>query len=60
MQRLIVERLQRGVDEVRSRLEGASFATDQEIRDALWNYFFDVDKSTSWLLSILYVDETHM
>ena len=24
--------------------------TDKEIRDALWEYYFDVDQTVSWLL----------
>lgn len=45
-----------GLEQVRSILgdQEHSGCTDQDIKDALWEFFFDVDKSVVWLLGPSY------
>jgi hypothetical protein len=41
-----------GVEQVRNVLgdQEHSGCTDQDVKDALWEFFFDVEKSVVWLL----------
>lgn len=45
-----------GLEQVRNILgdQEQSGCTDQAVRDALWEFFFDVDKSVVWLLGPSY------
>lgn len=40
-----------GLEQIRNILgdQEQSGCTDQDIKDALWEFFFDVDKSVVWL-----------
>jgi hypothetical protein len=45
-------RMRQGVVQVREVLgEGAKSVTQQQIEDALWHYYYDVDKSVNYLLN---------
>lgn len=44
------EQLRRGTVEVREALAGIS-ASDSEIQEALWHYYYDVGKSVTYLKS---------
>jgi len=45
-----------GLEQVRNILgdQEQSGCSDQAIKDALWEFFFDVDKSVVWLLGTSY------
>lgn len=45
-----------GLEQVRNILgdQERSGCTDQDVKDALWEFFFDVDKSVIWLLGPSY------
>ena len=45
-----------GLEQVRNILgdQEQSGFSDQSIKDALWEFFFDVDKSVVWLLGATY------
>lgn len=45
------QKLQQYTPKVRQALGPNFTATDSEIQDALWYYFYDVSKSVSWLKS---------
>lgn len=45
------EQMRQGTINVRRALGTASSATDTEIRDALWHYYYDVGKSVAYLKS---------
>ena len=45
--------LREGTIQVRQALGSAFPATDQEIQDALWHYYYDVAKSVAYLKSPL-------
>ena len=42
---------------IHSVLDSATPITDRDIKDALWNYFFDVESSIAYLLGELYAVE---
>jgi hypothetical protein len=41
-----------GMAQVRAAIGPDLAVTDQEIRDALWHYYYDVSKSVSWILGM--------
>ena len=45
-----------GLEQVRNVLgdQEHSGCSDQAIKDALWEFFFDIDKSVVWLLGASY------
>ena len=45
------QHLRLGTIQVRQQLESGIQVTDQEIRDALWNYYYDVQKTLSFIRS---------
>ena len=47
------EQLRQGTVKVRQALGPGFPASDKEIQDALWNYYYDVSKSVSYLKSML-------
>lgn len=46
----ITAQMESGFIAVKSMLGGDTLITDAEIRDALWNFYFDVEQSTDYLL----------
>ena len=46
------EQLRLGTVQVRQNLGPAFPATDQEIQDALWHYYYDIGKSVAYLKSV--------
>lgn len=50
----IIDQLNVGLQKVREVL-GNEVATDKEIRESLWYYFFDVEKTVNYILSNAFV-----
>ena len=48
---MLLEQLQEGTAKVRSILDDGVPVTDQEIQDSLWHYYYDVEKTVTYLLS---------
>lgn len=46
----IIDQLNVGLQKVREIL-GTEVATDKEIQESLWYYFFDVEKTVNYILS---------
>jgi elongation factor 1 alpha-like protein len=42
--------MSKGLKRVREVLDASSGITDDEIRDALWYYYFNVEKTVNWLV----------
>jgi elongation factor 1 alpha-like protein len=48
-----IENLRLGTIDVRGRLpQGSEHITDKQIQEALWHYYYDVDKSVSYLQKV--------
>ena len=47
------EQLQEGTAKVRSILGDGVPVTDREIQDSLWHYYYDVEKTVMYLLSMI-------
>lgn len=47
-----VEQLRLGTIEVRKALDASITVTDAQIQEALWHYYFEVEKSVSYLKSM--------
>ncbi|OCT48495.1 hypothetical protein CLCR_04442 [Cladophialophora carrionii] len=48
------EQMRQGTVEVRTALGSTFPATDREIQDALWHYYYDVPKSVAYLKSMIH------
>ena len=44
--------MQEGLKQVRAAIGPDLAVGDQEIKDALWHYYYDVAKSVSWILGM--------
>ena len=49
-----IEQMLLGTSRVRDVLGGSFSATDKEIQESLWHYYYDVDKTVNYLLSMTY------
>jgi len=45
--------MRNGVEQVQNIIgNDVPNVTEKEIREALWHYYYDVDKSVTWILSV--------
>ena len=51
---LAVEQMREGVSKVRDVLGPGISIKDKEIEDSLWHYYYDVEKSVNYILSMYY------
>lgn len=47
----LLEQLRTGTQAIKELMGPDTTVTDKEIEEALWYYYFDVDKSVTYLLS---------
>lgn len=47
------EQLRVGTVQVRSRLGPGVVITDQEIQESLWYYYYDIEKTVNYIISMV-------